>query len=212
VSSAPRFWQVGLVVPDIEAAAEELERAGVGGFQELQQLTLGEERLLVQFSVAGPPYVELLQGDSRGPWDAGGRPRLDHLGYWVDDRAAERARLEEAGFAAIDYAASAAHYHVLPRTGLRVEPIDTRQRDRLRRAFGFEQLDGWSPQAPRHVAIPVEDLAAARAEMSEALGLRWDASDGGLASQQGPPHVALTDGGRPRLIYAAGPTVEIATG
>jgi len=27
VSSAPRFWQVGLVVPDIEAAAEELERA-----------------------------------------------------------------------------------------------------------------------------------------------------------------------------------------
>jgi hypothetical protein len=168
--------------------------------------------LLVQFSAAGPPYVELLQGDSGGPWDAGGRPRLDHLGYWVDDRAAERARLEEAGFAAIDYAASAAHYHVLPRTGLRVEPIDTRQRDRLRRAFGFEQLDGWSPQAPRHVAIPVEDLTAARAELSEALGLRWDASDGGPASQQGPPHVALTDGGRPRLIYAAGPAVEIPTG
>jgi catechol 2,3-dioxygenase-like lactoylglutathione lyase family enzyme len=204
VDLAPRFWQLGLVVPDIEAAANELERGPAMTFQELQQLTLGADRLLVQFSVVGPPYLELLQGDPGGPWDAGGRPRLDHLGYWVDDLDVERARLEAAGFAVIDYAATAAHYHVLPKTGLRVEPIDTHQRDRLRRTFGFEQLDGWSPQAPRRVAIAVQDLAAARAELSRALGLRWHASEGGFVSEQGPPHVALVEGGTSRLVYAPG--------
>ena len=65
------YFQVGFVVPDLEAAMEEL---GAGLGVELvgpQERDLGDPGVLrIAFARTPPPYVELIQGPAGSLWDA----------------------------------------------------------------------------------------------------------------------------------------------
>jgi len=137
------FWQVGIVVDDIERSQEELTRALGVTWARTLDLRLEDWEYRLSLSNEGPPYLELLEGPPGSPWDAAGGSRIDHVGYWTEDIAVERRRLEEAGVP-VAYDGEAAglrfNYHALPETGIRIEPIDVWHRDGLRRTFGLDDL------------------------------------------------------------------------
>jgi hypothetical protein len=137
------FWQVGIVVDDIERAQDELTRALGVTWTRTLDLRLGDWEYRLCLSNEGPPYLELLEGPPGSPWDGADGSRIDHLGYWTEDIAGERHRLEDAGVP-VAYDGETAglrfNYHDLPLSGIRIEPIDVWHRDRLRRTFGLEDL------------------------------------------------------------------------
>jgi Glyoxalase/Bleomycin resistance protein/Dioxygenase superfamily len=137
------FWQVGIVVADIERSMAELTRALGVDWGPLVERELEGWRILVVFSREGPPYLELLQGSPGSPWDAAAGSRLDHLGYWTGDLAAERERLEGSGMpVVIDGEALGGHwnYHRLPETNMRVEPISAHYSEASREAYDLGDL------------------------------------------------------------------------
>src|SRR3954451_7372767 len=92
------YWQVGVVVPDIEAAMDELA-SGLGvDWSGPKPRDVGQWGLRIAFTRQGPPDVELIGGPPDPIWDAGGGARLHHVGTWTSDMAADAARLEAAGF------------------------------------------------------------------------------------------------------------------
>jgi hypothetical protein len=162
------FEQVGIVVQDIEAAADELERAVGLRFEEPVERHVGQWRLLVAFSLVGPPYVELIQAPDDSPWSASDGPRLDHLGFWSADLGVERARLAAEKLPlAIDGVAhgGAFLYHRSPTTGGRIEHIE----ESVRRGYGLRR---GGPDR-RSTQTTAEDLAEhlGAARFSEAADL-----------------------------------------
>jgi hypothetical protein len=134
------YFQVGLLVDDIYAAADEFERATGLSFEAPVERRLGDWTILVAFSLDGPPYVELIEGPEGSPWHAAGGRHLDHLGFWSADLEAERHRLDREGIAvAIDGARLGGQwlYHHLPHTGVRIEHID----ESARAAFAQRRRD-----------------------------------------------------------------------
>jgi hypothetical protein len=137
------FWQIGLVVPDVRASMAELTAALGIEWREVVTRHVGEWQLEVVFSKQGPPYLELIRGETGGPWDPDTHPGLDHFGYWVDDLPTERRRLEDGGFPiSVDGEAVGRlfNYHTVPNTRMRLEPIDLRYQDSIREAFGLEDV------------------------------------------------------------------------
>jgi catechol 2,3-dioxygenase-like lactoylglutathione lyase family enzyme len=136
---------VGIVVPDLEAACDDLSRAlGLTWAKPAEQLVVGRSAtgltrtpVLLSWSVQGPPYVELLQGPPGTPWAAAGARRLHHVGYWVDDVAAESERLDQAGLtlevAGEDDQGRRAEYAYHLDGSVRVEVLDRRRRRMLER-------------------------------------------------------------------------------
>ena len=130
VSVSPRaYFQVGVLVDDIDAAADELHRVAGLTFEAPRERQLGEWSIRNAFSVHGPPYIELIEGPPGSPWDHGGRPGLDHLGFWSPDLEADRMRLADEG---IEIAADGTQlggqwlYHRLPHSGMRTEHLDVK--------------------------------------------------------------------------------------
>lgn len=122
------FFQVGVVVPDLEQAMEELGQ-GLGiGWHRATDVQIGPWDVRVVFSIDGPPHIELIQGPPGSPWDAAGGSRLDHLGYWAADNEQGKAELERRGLPievdGADYDRPSFVYHRAPSTGIRVELID----------------------------------------------------------------------------------------
>lgn len=135
------FWQVGIVVENIEAAQAELTAALGVTWTSIAESQLEGSAYRVCLSVEGPPHLELLEGPPGSPWDATGGSRLDHLGFWVEDLPASRRRLEAAGLpVAWDGEATGreVNYHAAPASGMRLETIHVSYRKRLRRAFGLQ--------------------------------------------------------------------------
>ena len=123
------YFQVGFVVPDLEAAMEEL---GAGLGVELvgpQERDLGDRGLLrIAFARTPPPYVELIQGPPGSLWDASAGAHVHHLGYWSEDMHADSARLEAAGMR-LELDLGFARYHSpAGAAGARVELIDVAHR------------------------------------------------------------------------------------
>jgi hypothetical protein len=118
------YFQVGFVVPDLEAAMAEL---GAGlGVEMLGPLErdVGDGVLRIAFAMTAPPYLELIQGPPGSLWDATAGPRMHHLGYWSDDLDADSARLEAAGMA-LELDLGFARYHrPASAAGARIELID----------------------------------------------------------------------------------------
>jgi len=91
-------FQVGIFVQDLDAAMAQVGSALGLTWSEISSRELEEGgRLRVVFSKQGPPHIELIEGPPGSPWDSTAGPRIDHLGYWSDDFAAERDRLVREG-------------------------------------------------------------------------------------------------------------------
>jgi catechol 2,3-dioxygenase-like lactoylglutathione lyase family enzyme len=135
------FFHVGVIVEDLDAAIEELSRTLGLEFNEPHDSTYGDSHIRVCYSLQGPPYLELIQGQPGGMWSTTGGPRADHVGYFVDDLETTRARLEASGMPVdIDGMAFGGRftYHRMSETGMRVELIDAARREAL--------LDGIKPR------------------------------------------------------------------
>ena len=132
--SATDCYHIGLVVPDIAAAAERL-RAGAGyEWTRPIEYTVdvitanGEGQLPLRFMYSIPaPHVELITAVPGTPWASTGIAAAHHLGYFVDDIAAASAQLEGAGFQleakpAGDLASSFAYF--IDSAGVRIEIVN----------------------------------------------------------------------------------------
>lgn len=137
------FWQLGIMVPDIEAAMTDLSSALGLTWTEVRRYGTPQEPLLVTMSRQGPPYFELVQGPEGSAWDSSGGPRLDHLAYWTDDIDAERARLEGSGFPVVhdgQARGKLVNYHAVPTAGLRIEVFAASRRQEIRDGWDFEDV------------------------------------------------------------------------
>jgi hypothetical protein len=118
-----------MVVPNIDAAMEELSRALGLKWQVPHTSHYGDSTIQVAYSINGPPYLELIQGEPHGPWNTTGGPRLDHIGYWSDDIQTDKRSLEEHGVPIDVDGESLGNprftYHRAPLSGLRLELIDS---------------------------------------------------------------------------------------
>ena len=138
MSWATRCYHVGIRVPDIEKAMDELgESMGVTwcSIQEREQDCWtpegGDRKIPLRFtySAEGPQHLELLQGAPGTIWDGNDSPGIHHTGVWVDDVAAETnvllakgwtlaaaGRAPEQGYGSFTY--------VVPPSGLIVELVN----------------------------------------------------------------------------------------
>jgi catechol 2,3-dioxygenase-like lactoylglutathione lyase family enzyme len=103
--SATDCYHVGLVVPDIEAAAKRLTAiAGYGWTLPIEYTVdvvtaTGEKRLPFRFLYSlQAPHIELIAEVPGTLWTATGTAAAHHLGYFVDDMVAASTHLERAGF------------------------------------------------------------------------------------------------------------------
>jgi len=132
------YFHVGVVVPDLEAAIAETERALGFVFNPPHESRYGADTIRVTYAQQGPPYYELIQGGPGSQWDTSGGPRLDHIGYFSHDLDADVASLEAAGMPVdIDGReyGGVFTYHRASATGMRVELVGEAWRDRVMRSI-----------------------------------------------------------------------------
>jgi hypothetical protein len=122
------FFHAGIVVSDLERAMRELSDALDVRWAEPVARQFEGAPLRLVYSLDGPPYLELIEGPPGSPWEAPNGPRLDHLGFWSEDLAADRDRLAAGGLGVEAYVPPAGGvgfgYFRAPATGLRIELID----------------------------------------------------------------------------------------
>jgi hypothetical protein len=121
------YFQVGVVVPNLERAMEELTRGLGVQWMAPQDRQSGPYRLRVTFS-RDAPYIELIEGSPGSPWDTTHGPHLHHLGFWADDIETDKQRLAEAGMS-VELEGNAPFgggwsYHRGPHSGFRIELCD----------------------------------------------------------------------------------------
>ena len=101
------IWHIGIAVPDLERGQKEL--GAVFGLRwrpaRVRKLTLAdaagrpyEVECHVVFSLGGPFAVEVWQAIPGTPLDMPEAGGVHHIGYWVDDLAAEAKRLDALGY------------------------------------------------------------------------------------------------------------------
>ena len=134
------FFQVGVIVTDLEAAMDELSLALGLSWTEPARRQLGADELRVVFSKEGPPYIELIESGPGGGWDSSAGPHLDHLGFWSPDVDGDRERLAALGLPLLVDGRSLSGlwmYHGTTHSGMRIEHIDETLRERfLQRVVG----------------------------------------------------------------------------
>ncbi|AXB41226.1 VOC family protein [Amycolatopsis albispora] len=121
------FYHLCFAVQDLDRATTDLTRAVGVRWSPVREGTLGDWSYRIVFSVEGPPFFEVIQGDPGSPWDATDGSRFDHLGYWASDVGTGKQRLAKRGapleFDACPYGRSFT-YHRLDSIGARVELVD----------------------------------------------------------------------------------------
>lgn len=146
------FFQVGIIVQDLERAMEELSRAQDIRWGKVADRKVGDWQFRRVFSMEGPPYIELIQGPPGSPWDASAGPRLDHLQWWTDDLERDSRKYAAAGLT-LDTDGTRFgglfRYFQAPATGMRLELIDASLRPAHRQRWGIEEApaDGAPAQA-----------------------------------------------------------------
>ncbi|QUQ71290.1 VOC family protein [Kutzneria sp. CA-103260] len=145
-----RYYHLCFVVRDIERATADLTRTLGVTWSPVRSGTLGDWNYSIVFSVEGPPFFEVIQGDAGSPWDAAEGSRFDHIGYWSGDVTRDKQLLATRGapveFDSCPYGRSFT-YHRLDSIGARVELVDVTAQE------GF--LATWAPGA---TPMPVLDL------------------------------------------------------
>jgi len=122
------YYHVGIVVEDIEAAMAELSACLGLTWPEPHVSEYGEWTIKVAYSMEGPPYIELVEGQPGGPWDTSKGPRIDHIGISACDIPGECARMTAAGLPLSFEPTSVGKpfrfcYHDAPSIGGRIEVV-----------------------------------------------------------------------------------------
>ena len=99
------LFKTGFLVTDLEGAMRDFGRWLGVAWTPVQQSRLvlatpsGREEVELRFaySTGSPPYLELLEAQPRGYYEAKGGPHLHHIGRWVDDLSAASAALAANG-------------------------------------------------------------------------------------------------------------------
>lgn len=133
------FFHFGVVVPDFEAALDELGATMGLEWGSVQRRTFGvrqpnglvEADFRVTYSLGDVPHFEVIEASRGTIWDPSAAGGVHHLGYWSRDLAADSAALTAAGYvweATYDNpevdGPFGFTYHRLPSTGLRIELVD----------------------------------------------------------------------------------------
>jgi hypothetical protein len=137
---AQPFFQVGVLVEDLDAARKELSEALGVEWSDIVERVNGEWRIRVCFTKQGPPYLELIEGPPGSPWEATHGSRIDHIGYWADDVNDSKRRLDEAGVALEFDGTQTGGVFTYQRgrgSGLRVELIDASGRSAFYARWGL---------------------------------------------------------------------------
>jgi catechol 2,3-dioxygenase-like lactoylglutathione lyase family enzyme len=101
------IWHIGIAVPDLKKGQKELGE--IFGLRwrpvRVRNLTLAdaagrfhEVECHVVFSLGGPFAVEVWEAIAYTPLDIPEGGGVHHIGYWVDDLAAEAKRLDSLGY------------------------------------------------------------------------------------------------------------------
>jgi hypothetical protein len=128
------FYHIGYAVEDIDAAMTQFP--GIE-WNPVEHRELGPWPFSITFSLSGPPFLELIQGPSGGPWTPSSEPH--HLGYWSDDLAADQAALAAQGL--VPDFDGGVHgrpfsYHRLPGDLGRIELVDVAARPGFLASWG----------------------------------------------------------------------------
>jgi catechol 2,3-dioxygenase-like lactoylglutathione lyase family enzyme len=157
------------------------------------------------FSVGGVPYVELIEAQGEGLFDRAGGLGVHHVGSWVEDTDAARARHAEAGLGTrarfidpdeverVAYAGDAA---------ITVESVNARLRPDYEAwlAAGETRPDAVGARGEAyHVAYLVEDLEEGMARYERILGVEF----------RPPMKRPMIEGAGPDLADPAGERIEV---
>jgi len=150
------FFQIGVIVEDIEAAMQELTQAQGVKWGEVAQRKYQQWEFKRVFSLDGPPYIELIEGPPGSPWDSSKGSRIDHLQWWTKDMEADSTRMQAAGVTLdVDGVKESPlvapdgtkkpgifRYFKAPSSGMRLELIDESVRFNYRERWGIDQPAG----------------------------------------------------------------------
>jgi catechol 2,3-dioxygenase-like lactoylglutathione lyase family enzyme len=131
---------VGIVVPDLEAAMEEMSRLLGLDWTDVQTRPDGDRVLRVAFSTSAP-RIELIQGNPGGIWTTDSGPRIDHMAFWIKDFEATSAAADDIGLqreagGTASWGGRWAYVRGAA-TGARVELCDERGRPIFDKTWGF---------------------------------------------------------------------------
>ena len=135
------FYQVGVIVPALEPAMEELGTALGLTWGTVVEVDYEPAPIRFVFSVQGPPHIELIEGPQAGPWgETRGGPRIDHIGYSGVRRRGRQARARGAQLP-IDVDGEQLGnpifaYHRAEHSGMRVELVSDAMRERFYASLG----------------------------------------------------------------------------
>lgn len=91
------YFHVCCVVPSLEQAMAELSGAIGVSWKEIRDRSSGEMRWRLVYSVEGPPFIELVEGEPGTPWHTPEGPVLHHIGRFTEDLDAGIEAIERAG-------------------------------------------------------------------------------------------------------------------
>ena len=127
-----KLFHIGLAVPELEKSMAEIGELFDLEWRPVQvaNVTLvdsngrhSEVDVRVTFSIPGPFAVELWEAIPDTPLAMPESGYLHHVGYWVDDLAAESERLEALGYPKVASSGTTPLFHQGP-GGLLIEPED----------------------------------------------------------------------------------------
>lgn len=147
-------FHTGFVVPDVDAAMEELGAVFGLSWAPVVRITMRlrgpdgpfDAAMTFTYSVQGPPHLELLGAVEGTPWNQSRGPEpvglqaAHHVGVWSDDVAADSEAMTAAGAPLVvtyDHSGEGARgfaYHRLP-SGLLVEVVDRSRAPDFQRWF-----------------------------------------------------------------------------
>jgi hypothetical protein len=113
--AAPSIWHLGFAVLELEPAMEEFGKALSLEWREprcTRVLVTGDTGATRQievhsaFSAGGPPAIELFEAVPGTPLIQPQGAAFHHIGYWAEDVAAEKVRLEALGWPCVAWSAA----------------------------------------------------------------------------------------------------------
>jgi catechol 2,3-dioxygenase-like lactoylglutathione lyase family enzyme len=91
------YFHVCYIVPDLEASMEELTNVMGVSWQPARDRESGNMRWRLVYTLDGPPFIELVEGQPGSPWHAPDGPQLHHIGRFTYDLDEGIRQIEAAG-------------------------------------------------------------------------------------------------------------------